>query len=392
MIEGHNLSSLCKAIGQLTVSDACEIVRQTALGLKALHDAGIIHRDIKPSNLMLTSAGGVKIIDFGLALIPRLAGDDLTRTGQGLGTFQFMAPEQFSDASQVDHKADIYALGATLYHLLSGEAPYRVSTNAHPTSWIQALANNPLLDIRTYRPEIPEEIATILPQLLDKDPEERTISLDQLVRRISPYAEGHHLTGLATRLPIQTTKPIPESRESSRTRQLKLKLRRAYLLMAILTVSVGVSFWALFFNHSRTGSRTTSTSFTHLAESNPSRAERPILPVNVRKSSNIISDITMKSAIEIRPTGYLPAGSLHRLEPPADYETIHPSQIVVRDFGQGVRCPLMVSRITRRRGDTSESHGLVTRIVSGQIEHLIISDQSVSGLFVSTDGKNLFAV
>ena len=119
------LDDLVRRGGPLPIAEACELVRQAALGLQAAHQCGMIHRDIKPSNLMLTTQGHVKLLDLGLAL---LRGghreDELTASGQTMGTADYMAPEQATDSHHVDIRADIYSLGCTLYSLLAGHAPF----------------------------------------------------------------------------------------------------------------------------------------------------------------------------------------------------------------------------------------------------------------------------
>ena len=112
--EGLDLSAYIKQRGPQSVSNACEMVRQAALGLAHAHDAGLIHRDIKPSNLFLTKSGKLKILDLGLA---RVQGDNagngqtLTGFGQVLGTPDYMAPEQWENTHSVDGRSDLYALG-----------------------------------------------------------------------------------------------------------------------------------------------------------------------------------------------------------------------------------------------------------------------------------------
>ena len=106
-VDGLDLAEIVRRIGPLPMADACELVRQTALALQCAHEHGLVHRDIKPSNIMLTPAGEVKLLDLGLArfyaeggsgVSPVPAGEEMTGTGQAMGTADYMAPEQASDS------------------------------------------------------------------------------------------------------------------------------------------------------------------------------------------------------------------------------------------------------------------------------------------------------
>src|SRR5262249_10110975 len=126
-VEGLDLAKMVKARGPMPVAHACHFVRQAALGLQHAHEHGMVHRDIKPSNLMLSREGNralIKILDFGLAKVQSEGSVDggLTHEGQMIGSPDYIAPEQISNAREADIRADVYSLGCTLYYLLSGRA------------------------------------------------------------------------------------------------------------------------------------------------------------------------------------------------------------------------------------------------------------------------------
>src|SRR5262249_12316535 len=121
LVDGGDLEQHVLRDGPCGVARACDYVRQAACGLQAAHDRHLIHRDLKPSNLLLTRYGQVKLVDFGLA---RQFSSRLTDPRALLGSVEFMAPEQSHDPSAVGRAADVYGLGATLFWLLTGEAPY----------------------------------------------------------------------------------------------------------------------------------------------------------------------------------------------------------------------------------------------------------------------------
>ncbi len=124
-VEGVTLSSLVCSVGPLEVANACEIIRQAAVGLQHAHEHDLVHRDVKPSNLMLTTTGVVKVLDLGLARLQEACGDgDATASGQIMGSADYMAPEQGSNPRDADARADVYALGCTLYFFLAGRPPF----------------------------------------------------------------------------------------------------------------------------------------------------------------------------------------------------------------------------------------------------------------------------
>jgi hypothetical protein len=131
-VDGANLRQVMAA-GRLAPREALAIVPQICEALQYAHDQGVVHRDIKPENVLLDSRGRVKITDFGLAkIVGKTAGDAvLTSVGQVMGTFQYMAPEQYRAAGDVDHRADLFSLGVVFYEMLTGQLP--VGTFAPPS-------------------------------------------------------------------------------------------------------------------------------------------------------------------------------------------------------------------------------------------------------------------
>lgn len=185
-VDGEDLSQIVKSSGPLDISDAVDVIRQAALGLGYAHDRGIIHRDIKPGNLLLDSEGVVRILDMGLARMMPSPGDeleggahaDLTNTGSVMGTIDYMAPEQALDAKSVDHRADIYALGCTLYFLLTSNPPFRNETVMRR---LLAHREQPAPRISEYRPDAPRELDDIFATMMAKSPNDRYSSMKHLV-------------------------------------------------------------------------------------------------------------------------------------------------------------------------------------------------------------------
>jgi formylglycine-generating enzyme required for sulfatase activity/serine/threonine protein kinase len=212
-VDGLNLAQLVDACGPLPVADACELIRQTALGLDHAHQHGLVHRDIKPSNLMLDSQGQVKILDLGLALFQpgQLSGAErITASGQTMGTIDYMAPEQALASRNVDIRADLYSLGCTLYKLLSGHAPFSGPKYQDVVNKLAAHAREPVRPIRKVRPDVPAELAAVLDRLLAKDPAGRFATPAEVAAAIAPLAGGSNLRALLARarnVPPRPAKP-----------------------------------------------------------------------------------------------------------------------------------------------------------------------------------------
>jgi serine/threonine protein kinase/class 3 adenylate cyclase len=208
-IDGMGADEVVGRQGPLGVAEACEIARQAARGLAYIHQNGMVHRDIKPSNLMLTvvrtdelGAGSsvadesgeeqavVKILDLGLAL---LVGDHEQRLTlfdhRAMGTAMYMSPEQWRTTT-VDIRADIYSLGCTLYHLLSGQPPFWES-DLRPE---KAHEREPLPAIR--RQSVPQPLWDVLVKMTAKDPADRYAEPAEVVAALAPLAEGHRLSRL----------------------------------------------------------------------------------------------------------------------------------------------------------------------------------------------------
>jgi hypothetical protein len=158
--------------GPLPISDALEIGEHVARALVALQEQDVIHRDVKPSNILLSADGIAKLSDFGIA--KDLHSDaGLTQKGTGLGTFSYMAPEQFEEARSVTAAADIYGLGATLYHLIAGRPAFIYSHGVNPTLLVREILTKSPPPLRDLRKDCPGEVADFVRRMLSKDPAAR---------------------------------------------------------------------------------------------------------------------------------------------------------------------------------------------------------------------------
>lgn len=171
-VEGCDLQELVRRQGQLDYEMAADYIAQAAEGLAYAHESGIIHRDIKPANLLVDEKGVVKILDMGLA---RFSGDDqasltIAHDENVLGTADYLPPEQALNSHSVDHRADIYSLGGTLYFLLMGHPPFPEGTMAQRLMMHQTQEPSA---IQKKRPDAPAELVAICRQMMAKNVERR---------------------------------------------------------------------------------------------------------------------------------------------------------------------------------------------------------------------------
>jgi serine/threonine protein kinase/WD40 repeat protein len=205
-VEGTDLAKLLRAQGPLPVAQACDYVRQAALGLQHAHEQGLVHRDIKPANVMLTTRGVIKVLDLGLARLATAAEggdatDPMTREGTVLGTPDYMAPEQATDSRTADIRADLYSLGCTLFHLLTGQVPFPGGTLAEKLLKHQAAPPPP---VAALRPEVSPELAAVVGKLLAKGPAERYRTPAELAAALEPLCGSRPVA-----IPVGSTLPSP---------------------------------------------------------------------------------------------------------------------------------------------------------------------------------------
>jgi serine/threonine protein kinase len=181
LVRGTTLAGLIQQQVRIPIPFAFAIVRQAVEGLAEAHKLGIVHRDVKPGNLLIGRDGFVKVADLGLAMVigDRLCRQPAGHRGEGLpaGTAAYLAPEQARDPAKVDFRADIYSLGATLYHALTGRLPF---DGRSPMEVIQKQLQEPPEPPRDHVPELSEESNELILRMLAKEPADRFGSYDRL--------------------------------------------------------------------------------------------------------------------------------------------------------------------------------------------------------------------
>src|SRR5580704_14359463 len=195
-VGGDDLAKRVRARGPLPVLNACYFAYQTAQGLQHAHKRGMIHGDIKPGNLILSrqgKKGTVKILDFGLAKVTSEQKIDgtLTQQGQMLGTPDYIAPEQTLDAQKADIRSDIYSLGCTLYHLLTGNPPFSGNTLY---AVLQAHHATEARMVNLVRPEVPVELAAVVAKMMAKEPNRRYQTPTEAAQALKPFLKPRGLT------------------------------------------------------------------------------------------------------------------------------------------------------------------------------------------------------
>jgi serine/threonine protein kinase len=208
--QGADLAHYVRKQGPLPIGEACGYAQQAAMGLQCVHEAGLVHRDIKPSNLFRTANGQIKLLDLGLALLaadkapPEESGmplpDDRTtgfrplaaaRTLGPMGTDDYMAPEQWSDAHQVDLRVDLYSLGCTIYLLLTGQPPFALTEPTTRGQVRDAHLHQAPPPLRALRPDVPPQLEKLVGRLLAKQPNDRPASAAEVARQLSVFTQRH---------------------------------------------------------------------------------------------------------------------------------------------------------------------------------------------------------
>src|SRR5687767_11299605 len=194
-VDGESVAARIRRRGPLPVEEARRIMKETADALSAAHSLSVIHRDIKPDNILLEGTRGrVMVTDFGIAkALSSTSGATLTGIGVAIGTPAFMSPEQAAGEREIDGRSDLYSLGVVTYQMLTGALPFSAPSVA---GILMKQITEPAPDLRTKRPDTPEDLALAVTRCLEKDPENRWASADALRRALeSRTVSGYRPTG-----------------------------------------------------------------------------------------------------------------------------------------------------------------------------------------------------
>jgi serine/threonine-protein kinase len=234
LLEGEDLQDRLDDVDRLDPAEAIPIARQICRGLAAAHDGGVVHRDLKPSNIFLCQASQlrVKVLDFGVAKMVDEA--ELTKTGAIVGTLAYMAPEQARRAADAGPLADVYAVGAALYRMVTGQPPYGVDPAINPL--VLLLAGEPEPP-RAIEPSVPVALEAVIQRAMARDPSQRPQSAAALEEELAALVEPEASAGPTSR-PRNTS--IAELERGARRARPE-----AVALAAASTASVGLYAAAL---------------------------------------------------------------------------------------------------------------------------------------------------
>jgi predicted Ser/Thr protein kinase len=191
LLEGEELADRIARAHPLPEAFVARVGAEVADAMAAAHERGVVHRDLKPQNVFLTRQGRavdrVKVIDFGIAKLLHRVEGELTQTGQVFGTPRYMAPEQLRGAKDMDARVDVYAVGAILFHALTGEAPFDAETYAE---LVLKVVTEPVPPIARRRPDVTPAMCEIVTRALAKDPNDRFATARELADALFAHAEA----------------------------------------------------------------------------------------------------------------------------------------------------------------------------------------------------------
>ncbi|MDG2220200.1 MAG: serine/threonine-protein kinase [Rubripirellula sp.] len=193
-IDGERLDRFIESDSrkELPIENRIRIFLDIADAVNCAHKNDIVHRDLKPNNILVTESHDIKVIDFGLARLidPNTTVAAMTRTGHVVGTPMYMSPEQFkSDRYLTDHRSDIYSLGLMLYEMVCGQKPYDIEDKAL-IEIAHTVTNQPPIPLGKVDPALRGDLATIIGKSLEKRPEDRYQSLEEMAQDLRLFASG----------------------------------------------------------------------------------------------------------------------------------------------------------------------------------------------------------
>ncbi|MEN8149004.1 MAG: serine/threonine-protein kinase, partial [Planctomycetota bacterium] len=188
-VDGESVRQILGRDKRMKEADALRVVTDVAKALEHAHQEGVVHRDVKPGNILVARDGASMLADYGLAKGP-LEDAELTRSGVTVGTPQYISPEQAQGPKDVDIRTDVYSLGATLYHMLTGRPPYEGETLAH---LIQQVLYEEYAPVRALRRDISPDVAYLVAKMMARKPSHRYQSPKALLKDLKAIEDGRSI-------------------------------------------------------------------------------------------------------------------------------------------------------------------------------------------------------
>ena len=233
LVSGGSVADQIRQRDGYSVAEATRITAEAARGIAAAHKQGMVHRDIKPANLLMTEDGAIKVSDFGLAKHTEDHSTGMTKTGQVVGTPSFMSPEQCRSET-IDFRSDVYALGATYYSLLTGRSPYDNSGSIVQVMF--AHCNDPPPNPHDVRPGLPEACIKIVRRSMEKSPEDRYQTMDEMRADLDSLLSA--LSGENVALPSQAAEvdePVPPKQSAFASPSIRWLATIAVFAIVLIT-------------------------------------------------------------------------------------------------------------------------------------------------------------
>jgi serine/threonine protein kinase len=245
-VEGESLDRHIAREGMLPVHLACSYAKQAALGLEAAHARGMVHRDIKPQNILINANGCAKVADFGLSrFVLDQQTDDaprLTTAHVVLGTPDYMAPEQARESRSADIRSDIYSLGCTLYHMLTGQPPFPTGTAIEKLALHMTGTPQPIAELR---PGAPKRLANVITRMMARDPATRFQSPAEVAAALEPFTRPlpTAMHSESATMPLPAITPVRTRHGRPKHRRFPAILGAALSGTVVVGVLVAVANW-----------------------------------------------------------------------------------------------------------------------------------------------------
>lgn len=355
LVQGRTLDRLLQSPQRPSERELLSMIRQAAMGLQYAQQHGVIHRDIKPSNLILNELGLVKVADFGLARKVGQGGDpsgSSMSVADSLGTPEYMSPEDAANEA-VDHRSDLYSLGATLYHLLAGKPLF---TGKSGTEVLMHQIHTPPPSVRRVNPQVSPQTAAIVERCLAKKREARFQTYDQLIKAIDDMLAGRTPVAHLPRAALHTPQTQPTT--------MKVKPRgpgpMVWVLVLLILGAAGVGIWQI-------GERTRAAG---------SGAPAPVVPAPSAPSGQ-----APVPAVAVPPKPAVPAPVPTPAQPPVPARPLLPSAWTALDLAPSFNRNVISSRA--QAGDT----GLRPDGTGTLLTHRALRDAGLPGPGLPEDGE-----